>query len=407
MATAQDFRNVLRDLRTATRDLPAETGGFLGFGKSKIYNRATARMLGNQLVAICRQCIDALEDVNVTLFKFRTKAEEIDALLNIQMVTANKQQIQDLKDTALQLKQYCLQTPSIDRLDITSTLAQWDGVKAIDLVLEELAKNPDNLSEDEVAGRAQLIINNAGNAADPLDTGWNPSKRANIQNPLDRVPEASRDIVGLGKTTVATDPGSLGVCHGTAAGMLNILGRKHRTYQAGGKGRVLRKEARDLALRLLKDKSKLYLIWFKCTAQMDGHSFMLCMNHSGSVTRAESWANPSGNGLFVSLQEDKKQRSEDTLSGVAAANAVRKIFSADPDERTQGYETLAQAYSDCVRYELRMHDEHAPNHECDDDCRADDAEISIVVTARQLTTPKTVKNRLEVLASVYDAVEPL
>ncbi|RKH13385.1 hypothetical protein D7V97_05765 [Corallococcus sp. CA053C] len=394
-------------MRTATQNLPQETGKtLLIFGGSKIYNRGTAQVLGNQLIALCQQCITALQDVNVTLFKFRTKAEEIEALLNIPVITANKLQVQDLKDAALQLQEYCRQTPSIDRLDITSTKEHWDGQKAIDLVLAELAKNPDGLPEEEAAGRAQLIINNAGNWADPTDTGWNPSKRANIENPLDRVKEASRDFVWLGKAGVSEDPGALGVCHGTAAGMLNILGRKHRTYQAGGKGAVLRKEARDLALRLLNDNSKLYLLWFRCTAQRDGHSFMLCMNHSGSVTRAESWASPSGNGLFVPLQQDKQDRTTDELSSVAAVQAVRKIFSSQPDVRTSGYETLAQAYSDSVLYELRDHDEHAANHVCDDSCRAVDAEISIVVTARQLTSPKTVNNRLEVLASVYDAIQP-
>ncbi|WNG54716.1 hypothetical protein F0U59_07955 [Archangium gephyra] len=396
----------MTELRASRNALPAETPKTLGFGGSKVYNRLAARVLGQSLIDICADCADALGDPDTTLFNFKAKVTEIDALLNIQMITANKAQVQRLKTAAIALQNHCRTTGTIDKLDQLSTKADWAGERAIDIVLDALSRNPERLHAKTVAGRAQLIINNAGDSARVGDEGWNSSKRANVEDPLERVPEQSRDIVGMGKATSLDrdEAGFLAVCHGTAAGMLNIVGRKHRTYQAGGKGPVLREQARALAQQLLADANKLYLLHFKCTAQMDGHSFMLCMNHSGSVTRAESWANRTGNGLFLELQADKRRRNTAELTNQAARDAVEDIFSADADRRTRGYMVLAQAYDNSVLYEQRRHDEHAEDHECDDDCRADDDEISIVVTARQLTKPKTVKSRLDVLRSVYDAI---
>ncbi len=406
MATLQQFQASLNELRQARAALPAETPKTLGFGGSKVYKRPIAQALGQDLIDICTDCVNALGNPLTTLFSFKDKADEIDALLNIQMINNHKAQVQRLHAAALALQNQCRTTATIDRLDQMSTKADWAGANAIELVVNELQGNPGELSDKQVAGRAQLILNNAGDANNEDDEGWNSSKRANIQNPLHRVPEASRDIVAMGKASSLDEgeAGLLAICHATAAGMLNVLGRKHRTYQAGGKGPALREEARALAQQLLTDAGKLYVLHFRCTAQMDGHSFMLCMNHDGTVTRAESWANRAGNGLFLELQEDKMDRGRANLSSAAARGAVDDIFSDEPRERTRGYKVLSQAYGNCVLYEQKRHDEHARGHVCDDSCRAADSEISIVVRARQLTKPKTVRNRLEVLRGIYDAI---
>lgn len=417
MATLEQFETVAEQLRAATLALPAATGKFLGMGGSKVYNKATATQLGNNLIQIAEACADALRNEDTVFFRFKDMVGEIDALLNIRMVINDKRQIQTLKNAALALKEHCGQTPSIDVNDAHSTKEQWAGHRAIDLVVDELLDT--NLGKEDLvkaqhkrelkrlSGPAQFIINNTGTTAEP-EEGWNASKRANIAAPLRRVPKNSRDFVGYGKA-VAIDPkqaGSLAICHATAAGMLNLLGRKHQTYQAGGAGPELREAARELALRLLDDDDKLYLLQFKCTAEADGHSFMLCMNANGTVTRAESWANPSGNGLFLERQLGKMVDNTDVLSKSQARRAVERIFSASSVNRDKGYDVLSDAYDGCILYELKSHaEEHDDDHTCDAACRAPDDVISIVVKARQLSSPQTVRNRLKVLRDVYDAIE--
>ncbi|NOK11159.1 hypothetical protein [Corallococcus exercitus] len=205
------------------------------------------------------------------------------------MVTKPKAQVQRLHAAALVLRGHCQTTATINRPDAVSTLNDWNGAKAIDVVLAELNGNRGLLTDRQLAGRAQLIINNA-------------------------------------------------------------------------------------------------------------------VNHDGTVTLSESWANPAGNGLFLELQAGKVLRGRAEISNANAIIAVNQIFDAAPNVRTQGYGRLSQAYGDSVLYELRAHDEHAAGHRCGDACRANDADISIVVRARQLTKPATVRNRLTELRGVYDAI---
>ncbi|NOJ98792.1 hypothetical protein HMI51_38495 [Corallococcus coralloides] len=408
MATLLDFKTVLTELRAARNALPQETAkNFLGFGGSKVYKRDVARALGQDLIDICADCVNALADRSTARFNFNDEVAVIDALLNIQMVTKPKAQVQRLHAAALTLWGHCQTTAAINRVDAVSTRDDWNGLKAMDVVMAELNGNRGRLTAKQLAGRAQLILNNAGDPANIDDgDGWNSSRRAVVAEPLERVPEESRDLVGAAKEASldARQVGSLAICHATAAGMINILGRKHATYKAGGRGPVLREQARALAVQLLSDRNKLYLLHFRCTAQADGHSFMLCMNHDGTVTLSESWANPGGNGLFLELQAGKVLRGRAEISNANAIGAVNRIFDESPAVRTQGYTRLSQAYDDSVRYELRAHDEHAEGHDCGDDCRANDADISIVVRARQLTRPATVRNRLTELRGVYDAI---
>ena len=408
MATLLDFKTVLTELRAARNALPQETAkNFLGFGGSKVYKRDVARALGQDLIDIWSDCVNALADRSTARFNFNAEVAVIDALLNIQMVTKPKAQVQRLHAAALTLKGHCQTTATLNRLDAVSTRGDWNGAKAIDVVMAELNGNRGLLTAKQIAGRAQLIINNAGDPANIDDgEGWNSSRRAVVADPMDRVPERSRDLVGFAKEASLDNRqvGALAICHATAAGMINVLGRKHATYKAGGRGPVLRGQAQALAVQLLSDRNKLYLLHFRCTAQADGHSFMLCMNHDDTVTISESWANPGGNGLFLELQGDKVRRGRAEISNANAIIAVNRIFDVSPAVRTQGYTSLSQAYGDSVLYELRAHDEHAAGHHCGDGCRANDADISIVVRARQLTRPATVRNRLTELRGVYDAI---
>ncbi|RKH44332.1 hypothetical protein [Corallococcus sicarius] len=408
MANLLDFKTVLTELRAARNALPQETAkNFLGLGGSKVYKRDVAKALGQDLIDICSDCVNALEDRSTARFNFNAEVAVIDALLNIQMVTKPKAQVQRLHAAALTLKGHCQTTATLNRLDAVSTRNDWNGAKAIDVVMAELNGNRGLLTNKQLAGRAQLIINNAGDPANIDDgDGWNSSRRAVVADPMERVPEGSRDLVGFAKEASLDDRqvGALAICHATAAGMINVLGRKHATYKAGGRGPVLRGQAQALAVQLLSDRNKLYLLHFRCTAQADGHSFMLCMNHDDTVTISESWANPGGNGLFLELQGDKVRRGRAEISNANAIGAVNRIFDVSPAVRTQGYTRLSQAYDDSVRYELRAHDEHAAGHHCGDGCRANDADISIVVRARQLTRPATVRNRLTELRGVYDAI---
>ncbi|WP_338267614.1 hypothetical protein [Corallococcus caeni] len=408
MATLHDFKTVLTELRAARNALPPETAkNFLGFGGSHVYKRDVARALGQDLIDICADCVNALSDRSTARFNFNDEVAVIDVLLNIPMVTKPKAQVQRLHAAALVLRGHCQTTATINRPDAVSTRNDWNGAKAINVVMAELNGNRGLLTDKQLAGRAQLLINNAGDPANIADgDGWNSSRRAVVANPLERVPEGSRDLVAFAKQASLDNAqmGALAICHATAAGMINILGRKHATYKAGGRGPALREQARALAVQLLSDHNKLYLLHFRCTAQADGHSFMLCMNHDGTVTLSESWANPAGNGLFLELQASKVLRGRAEISNANAIIAVNQIFDAAPAVRTQGYGRLSQAYGDSVLYELRAHDEHAVGHHCGDACRANDADISIVVRARQLTKPATVRHRLTELRGVYDAI---
>lgn len=198
-------------------------------------------------------------------------------------------------------------------------------------------------------------------------------------DPLDQ--EYSDQIASI----TLTDGNGVASCHPTALGLQTILGQENGYFAtAGGAGPALRADAIELAAEALRADTRARVIWLKCTATADGHSFTLVKKPSGRVDVLEAWANPGGNGYLRSLRQQLKHdiEREDAL------DAVTKLNSPNSRVRDEGYAALSTAYG-------RAEDQPSAHfEELRHNVRDRDANISILCTVRDLASYDTVRARM-------------
>lgn len=182
------------------------------------------------------------------------------------------------------------------------------------------------------------------------------------------------------------DEQGISSCHPTAEGLQAILGQANGYFAtAGGAGPERRAEAISLACAALGANTPARVIWFKCTATGDGHSFTLVKKPSGSVDVLEAWANPGGNGYLKPLRRQLKH----SIARQDAVTAVTRLNSDQSGTRDEGYAALSTAYGG-VDDEPSHHFEEL-NSDGDHDS---DENISIVCTVRDLASYETVQGRM-------------
>ena len=198
-------------------------------------------------------------------------------------------------------------------------------------------------------------------------------------DPLDQ--EYSDQIASI----TLTDGNGVASCHPTALGLQTILGQDNGYFAtAGGAGSALRAEAIELASEALRADTRARVIWLKCTATADGHSFTLVKKPSGRVDVLEAWANPGGNGYLRSLRQQLKH----DIERADALAAVTKLNSPNSRVRDEGYAALSTAYG-------RAEDEPSAHfEELRHNVRDRDANISILCTVRDLASYDTVRARM-------------
>ncbi len=137
-----------------------------------------------------------------------------------------------------------------------------------------------------------------------------------------------------------TDDKGISACHDIAGGLQRMLGHTNGYFETkGGAGRENRSLAIELAINVLNG-SKACVIWLKCTATCDGHSFTLVKKPSGIVDVLESWANPGGNGYLLPLKEQLKYN----ITNADAITAVTRLNDLNEEIRDKGYGVLSTAY---------------------------------------------------------------
>jgi hypothetical protein len=190
------------------------------------------------------------------------------------------------------------------------------------------------------------------------------------------------DIAGI---TLRDDTG-IASCHPTALGLQGVLGQ-HHGYQAtaGGAGPERRALAVALALEALREAAPARVIWLRCTATCDGHSFTLVKKPSGRVDVLEAWANPRGNGYLLPL----KRQLIHNLQRHEAVEAVTRLNDQNSRVRDQGYGALSTAYGNASQQPSHHFEERNQQHEHDSD-----ENISIVATVRDLAAYGEVKHRM-------------
>lgn len=209
----------------------------------------------------------------------------------------------------------------------------------------------------------------------------------------------SGDDPDLTATIALRDDAGLASCHPTAAGLQAVLGQENGYFAtAGGKGRVNRIKAVRLANQALQASTPARVIWLKCTATADGHSFTLVKKPSGRVDVLEAWANPGGNGYLLGLGDDPDDgcllkygiRRQD------AVTAVNRLNDSDISIRDTGYAALSIAYGSehpAIHFEL-FKDIKDPDDPGYPGIHDSDANISILCTVRDLAAFETVQNRM-------------
>lgn len=189
----------------------------------------------------------------------------------------------------------------------------------------------------------------------------------------------------IARITLADGRG-ISSCHPTAEGLQRILGHANGYFAtAGGAGPARRAEAIALATEALQANTRARVIWMKCTATGDGHSFTLVKKPSGSVDVLEAWAKPDGNGYLRALRGQLKRG----ISRQAALTAIGRLNAAESETRDLGYAALSTAYGD-AEDEPSHHFEEA-NSDGDHDT---DENISILCTVRDLAAYDTVQDRM-------------
>ncbi|EYF06376.1 hypothetical protein [Chondromyces apiculatus] len=283
---------------------------------------------------------------------------------------------QTLSTLAARLADYIRNTPEQPGLQRrASTKPTWVGVKSY---VPVFTNNPAALLPR--ASEIQLVIQTF---SEEKENGVRPPN-GQLRTGLWGDPEVGPLIL----PGALADLSTFTACHPTALGLQRLLGRLETEKSAGGAGTAARAAAIQLATQCLQHVDRLFILWVKCTARGDGHSFSLLMNHDGTVTSLEAWAmNVARNapcGLVNVFSRPTRIRD---MAVADACAALELLLSEDIRDRDRGYGALSVAYGR----------EHPAHHfeERDTQGHHDARENHLIqVTVRELRPREKVRARM-------------